>query len=212
MAQALAAAAFVLSMINYLDVAGSLGLQRQSTGLAALVLATASFFVARKQGSIIVSALLVAIGVVDTEPSLAFFVEALPYVSGAIIGVAIGSWIVALGLLKTRTTWKAMRESAAAPLACPPAAGKALIAARAWYPGAFFLHPWVSSFGLAFWVLALLLTALAALLFARWLASPRGRTGSTSGGSGALAILEERYARGEITSEQFAAMKKDIGG
>ncbi len=36
--------------------------------------------------------------------------------------------------------------------------------------------------------------------------SPLGAVGESS----ALAILKERYARGEITQEQFEAMKRDI--
>jgi hypothetical protein len=48
----------------------------------------------------LVSVLLLAIGAMDTQPSLTFFISNLPTLTGAIIGVAIGSWILALGLLE----------------------------------------------------------------------------------------------------------------
>ena len=57
-------------------------------------------------------------------------------------------------------------------------------------------------FMLSFW--ALIIIGIVALV--RWLA------GSAGGSSRrALDILNERYAKGEITREQFEQMKRDIG-
>ena len=53
-----------------------------------------------------------------------------------------------------------------------------------------------------FWVLVIL--GIAALV--RWL---RSSPGSESGGR-ALEILKERYARGELTREQYEQMKRDL--
>jgi putative membrane protein len=39
-----------------------------------------------------------------------------------------------------------------------------------------------------------------------------GRTGTKSTGSSAIDILNERYARGEISREEFLERKKDILG
>lgn len=55
---------------------------------------------------------------------------------------------------------------------------------------------------LLFWVVLIL--AIVALL--KWLA---GSSGSASGGR-ALEILKERYAKGELTREQFEQMKREL--
>ena len=56
---------------------------------------------------------------------------------------------------------------------------------------------------LLFWVLVIL--GIAALV--RALSGPQGAGGRTH----ALDILKARYAKGEITREQFEQMKRDIG-
>ena len=55
---------------------------------------------------------------------------------------------------------------------------------------------------LLFWVLVI----LGIVVLARWLAS-----GSPEDRQRPLDILKARYARGEITKEQFDDMKRDIG-
>lgn len=67
-------------------------------------------------------------------------------------------------------------------------------------------------FAILFW--ALLIVAIVALV--KWLftSSGGGRAGNAHGSSqrNALAILEERYARGEIDREDFLARKQDLQG
>jgi putative membrane protein len=55
---------------------------------------------------------------------------------------------------------------------------------------------------LLFWFLIIL--GIVALL--RWLAGSAGR----ASGSRALDILKERYAKGEVTREQFEQMKREL--
>lgn len=65
---------------------------------------------------------------------------------------------------------------------------------------------WFGMFFMIFWWLAVI---AAIILFVRWLIS---QTREDSGRSGrtALDILKERYAKGEITKEQFESMRKDL--
>ena len=51
-----------------------------------------------------------------------------------------------------------------------------------------------------------LLAIVGAVLGLRWLA----RANRRSGGDSALAILRERYARGEITREEFESRRRDL--
>ncbi len=78
---------------------------------------------------------------------------------------------------------------------------------QSWFAGGSF-HPWFL-FGFLFLLLPVFVVGALIFLGARWLVRQTGRPVGLSGG-GALSILEERYARGEITKEQFAQMKKDI--
>jgi putative membrane protein len=78
---------------------------------------------------------------------------------------------------------------------------------QSWFAGAAF-HPWFL-FGFLFWLLPLFVVGALVFLGARWLLRQTKNPIGLSG-AGALSILEERYARGEITKEQFAQMKKDI--
>ncbi len=49
----------------------------------------------------------------------------------------------------------------------------------------------------------------AAIAFGAWLLYKWAR-GSDSGGNGALAVARERYARGEISKEEFESLKRDL--
>jgi len=82
-----------------------------------------------------------------------------------------------------------------------------LLFGQSWSAGGLF-HPWFL-FGFLFWLLPLLVVGALIFLAAKWLVNgTQQHPGGPSGG--ALAILEERYARGEITKEQFAQMKRDM--
>ena len=81
-----------------------------------------------------------------------------------------------------------------------------MVAGQNWFAGASF-HPWFL-FGFLFWLLPLFVFGALIFLAARWLFRPARPASGIS--NGALAILEERYAQGEITEEQFAQMKNDM--
>jgi len=63
-------------------------------------------------------------------------------------------------------------------------------------------------FMLLFW--ALVIVGVVALL--RWTFGPPGPGGRSQRGGRALEILKERYAKGDLTREQFEAMRRDIEG
>jgi putative membrane protein len=54
-----------------------------------------------------------------------------------------------------------------------------------------------------FWILVI----LGIVVLVKWLAS----SGAPRTGSRALDILKERYAKGELTREQFEQMRRDVG-
>ena len=65
-------------------------------------------------------------------------------------------------------------------------------------------------FGIAhllWWVLLI----VAAVLVARWLFDGTRRLGRANEEDRALAVLKERYARGEIDKAEFDVRKRDIG-
>jgi putative membrane protein len=66
-------------------------------------------------------------------------------------------------------------------------------------------NPLASILSLVFW--ALIIGGVALLVV--WLA--RNAKITSSGGEAPLDILKTRYARGEITKEQFDALKRDLG-
>ncbi len=64
---------------------------------------------------------------------------------------------------------------------------------------------WMMLMMLVFWALII----VGVIFLVRWLAGQSSRTPSTRGTS-SLDILSERYARGEITREQYQQMRRDI--
>jgi putative membrane protein len=70
---------------------------------------------------------------------------------------------------------------------------------------------WGTGFGMLFMLLFWGLVVFGAAALIRWLLqqSDPGRRRST-GGSAALEILRERYARGEIGREEYERMKRDL--
>jgi putative membrane protein len=75
----------------------------------------------------------------------------------------------------------------------------------------WFGHPVASAWGMGLIILMVLLVAAIIALIV-WAVSRLGRNHKTriSGRQDALDIAKERYARGEITKEQFDQIKKDL--
>lgn len=74
--------------------------------------------------------------------------------------------------------------------------------------GGFGFNPLWAILMLLFWVLIIGGVALLVV----WLFRQGQPAPSHPGGSQALNILQERYARGEITREQYEQMRRDIEG
>lgn len=76
-------------------------------GLSTISFSTAAFFISLRQRSLIVSALLVASGIVITIHGV---IEArnlaVIYVPGPILGVIFGLWVLALGIAKSMKSGK----------------------------------------------------------------------------------------------------------
>jgi len=75
-----------------------------------------------------------------------------------------------------------------------------------WGPG------WGPGYGLFGWLMMLLfwiLIIVGAALIIRWLVTETGSR-SAAAGDTTLNILKRRYAKGEITKDQFEAMKRDL--
>lgn len=70
--------------------------------------------------------------------------------------------------------------------------------------------------GLAFMAVFWVAIIVGVVLVIRWLVQGPGVQGGGAGAPGgrsrALEIVMERYAKGEITKEQFDQMKRDLGG
>lgn len=74
------------------------------------------------------------------------------------------------------------------------------------FDGSGMMSPGMGIFMLLFWGVVIIGIVLAV----RWLAG-QGRSGHVDGADKApLDILKQRYARGEITREEFERMKKDL--
>ncbi len=198
--QGLAGTALVLALLNDLDLVSYTGLSPRTTGIAALVLAAVAFVVAFRTGSAAVSGFLTLQGAADI---------AAAYSAGATIGMIFGAIPLALGLAKAAITLRAGARRATPPRAVTgPVA--ALAAAPAWMNGTYS-HGWYQG-GFQPWFLWWLipLAGLALLVAAVVWAFSRGTTRQGRYASNALAILGERYARGEITKEQFEQMRREV--
>jgi len=71
---------------------------------------------------------------------------------------------------------------------------------------------WGASYGLFGWLMMLIfwiLIIVGAVLIIRWLVAEAGSRGAAAGDT-TLDILKRRYAKGEITKDQFEAMKRDL--
>lgn len=64
---------------------------------------------------------------------------------------------------------------------------------------------------LIFTVLVLVLATVGIIVLVRWMIGTMGGS-RARGGSGALEILRERYARGEIDKAEFDQKRRDLGG
>jgi hypothetical protein len=115
LAKSLAIAALVLFLISGIDVATNaaggqlLGLNTMVRGIifgfGAVALATAAFFVSMKEGSILVSILLIVTGtfmtIAGVTSTRGLTLIAFP---GPIIFLFLGFWIIALGIVKSIAT------------------------------------------------------------------------------------------------------------
>ncbi|MGM0760474.1 MAG: SHOCT domain-containing protein [Thermodesulfobacteriota bacterium] len=77
-------------------------------------------------------------------------------------------------------------------------------------PGQNFFGQWphMMPFGIFFWVLIILAVIILIVLISK---NRRSRTsGNSSGRETPLDILKKRYARGELSKEEFERMKEDL--
>lgn len=69
---------------------------------------------------------------------------------------------------------------------------------------------WGMGFGGIFMILFWAVIILGIVALVKWLFSAGGSAGSGSPGKSALDVLKERYARGEVTREQYEQMRRDL--
>jgi putative membrane protein len=67
-------------------------------------------------------------------------------------------------------------------------------------------------FGIIFWIVILALVIWAVVWFVRSSPYAPGRLPPTERRSSGLEVLEERYARGEISREEYLQKQRDIAG
>jgi putative membrane protein len=72
----------------------------------------------------------------------------------------------------------------------------------------WMMNGWGMGFGFIFWlvILAAIIGGIVWLVRAQPLAGSQGRDGRSTG----LDVLEERYARGEISRDEYLQKKRDI--
>lgn len=71
-------------------------------------------------------------------------------------------------------------------------------------------YGWGTGFGFIFMILFWALIILGIIAMVKWLAGTSANTGTPLSKS-ARQILDERYARGEIDSEEYEKKKRDLG-
>ena len=83
-----------------------------------------------------------------------------------------------------------------------------------WHTGPGMMSGWgMGWFGMIFMLVFWVLVILGLIFLIKWLIqNTRKDAGTSNGGSKALEILKERYARGEIEKEEFEEKKKALMG
>ena len=82
-----------------------------------------------------------------------------------------------------------------------------------WHMGRWMMGDWgMGWFGMIFMILFWVLVIAGIVSLVRWLFQNRGNRSysGVSRGSQAMDILKERYAKGEITHDEFESMKREI--
>ena len=82
-----------------------------------------------------------------------------------------------------------------------------------WHMGRWMMGGWGAGwFGMIFMIVFWGLVIAGVVLIVRWLLQSTSGRDSTGAGTGsrALHILEERFARGELSRDEFESMKGDI--
>ena len=82
-----------------------------------------------------------------------------------------------------------------------------------WHMGPWMMGNWgMGWFGMIFMMIFWILIIAGLVLLIKWLIQTTSKKGPSNlaDHSNALNILKERYARGEITRDEFEAIKKDL--
>lgn len=218
--QVLAGLAVILALLNDSGETSSLGLALMTVGISAFILALAAFFITVEKGSLAIAGLLTLQGAVNSYAA---------YMARVNVGIYFGLVVLALGVVKFGVTlWSRTKGGPGSPgrasgvgsqgVALSKVASVVVLATTqgtsswtnstswsdmGWWGGGF--RPWL------FWWLFPLLFLVVVVVVIVWLAIRTERSSARGGAGGsALRILQERYAKGEITEEQFQQMKKEL--